>query len=210
VSSFRAVCFDVGGVLTQPIGPAFFANAEKAGVDVASVIPTFLRFSSEEDGDEPAHRLERGEITVEEFIGSLGEAGGAVRHLMHHESPYFVPASFEPHERMLGFVAEVHSRGLKTGLITNSIREWRPHWDRIIPHPENFDVILHSYEIGLRKPDQAMYRLAAERLEVPIADILYLDDFAANAVAARRAGMTVVDVDDHEKAIAEACSLLGW
>lgn len=204
------MCFDVGGVLTQPIGPAFFANAEKAGVDVTSVIPTFLSFSSEADGHEPAHRLERGEITVDEFIGSLGEAGTAVRHLMHHESPYFVPASFEAHLGMLDFVAEAHTRGLKTGLITNSIREWRPHWDRIIPHPENFDVILHSYEIGIRKPDEAMYHLAAERLEVSITEILYLDDFAANAVAARRAGMTVVDVHDHEIAIAEARALLGW
>ena len=43
-----------------------------------------------------------------------------------------------------------------------------------------------------------------------LSEILYLDDFAANAVAARRAGMTVVDVHDHDTAIAEARSLLGW
>jgi putative hydrolase of the HAD superfamily len=129
---------------------------------------------------------------------------------MHHESPHFVPASFEPHAGMFEFVAEVHAGGYKTGLITNSVAEWRPSWDRIIPHPEQFDVILHSYEVGLRKPDTAIYHLAAERLGVDIAEILYLDDFPANAVAGRRAGMTVVDVQDHATAIAEARSLLGW
>ena len=204
------MCFDVGGVLTYPIGPVFAARAQAAGVDLHQVAGTFRSFSSPDDGDEPAHKLERGEITVEEFIDTLGQAGPAARHLMHHESPFFVPEAFRPHEGMHDFVREVRAHGLKTALITNSVTEWKPWWDRVIPEPEAFDAIVHSCEVGLRKPGLGIYELTAELLGVEPGEILFLDDFPAMAAAGREAGFVVIDVHDHDQAIAEARALLGF
>jgi putative hydrolase of the HAD superfamily len=210
VSKIKAVCFDVGGVLTHPIRPVFVARAMEAGLDPHSVAGVFGSFSSAEDAEEPAHKLERGEITVEEFIDTLGDAGPAARHLMHHESPYFVPEGFTPHEGMHAFVREVKAHGYKTALITNSVVEWKPWWDRVIPEPETFDAIVHSCEVGLRKPGLGIFRLTAELLGVEPDEILFLDDFPAMAAAGREAGMVVIDVHDHDQAIAEARALLGF
>ena len=50
------------------------------------------------------------------------------------------------------------------------------------------DDIVYSHEVGLRKPDPAIYALAAERLGVAPYEVLFLDDVSANVEAARHAG----------------------
>lgn len=210
VTLIKAVCFDMGGVLTHPIGPVFMDRALAAGVDPHDVMGTFRSFSSADDGDEPAHQLERGEITVEEFFEALGPVAPSVWHLMHPDSPNFVPNGFVRHDGMHDFLREVKASGLKTGLITNSVYEWKPKWDELIPDHDLFDTIVHSCEVGLRKPGLEIFELTCRRLGVEPGEVLFLDDFPANADAARRAGMVVVDVADHDVAIAEARRLLGW
>ena len=78
-----------------------------------------------------------------------------------------------------------------------------------MPPHDRFDVVLFSCEVGLRKPNPAIYELALERLGVAAEAALFLDDFAAMAEGARRVGMTAIDVVDHDDAIAQARSLLG-
>ena len=48
------------------------------------------------------------------------------------------------------------------------------------------DDIVYSHEVGLRKPDPAIYALAAARLGVAPYEVLFLDDVSANVGAARR------------------------
>jgi putative hydrolase of the HAD superfamily len=40
--------------------------------------------------------------------------------------------------------------------------------------------VVISSQVGLRKPDPAIYRLAAEKLAVPPERIVFVDDIAAN------------------------------
>jgi putative hydrolase of the HAD superfamily len=52
-----------------------------------------------------------------------------------------------------------------------------------------FDDVVCSAEVGLAKPDAAIYRLAAERLGLPPAACVFVDDLEANVEAARALGM---------------------
>jgi putative hydrolase of the HAD superfamily len=52
-----------------------------------------------------------------------------------------------------------------------------------------FDDVVCSAEIGLAKPDPAVYRLAAERLRLPTSACVFVDDHEANVTAARETGM---------------------
>jgi putative hydrolase of the HAD superfamily len=52
-----------------------------------------------------------------------------------------------------------------------------------------FDDVVCSAEVGLAKPDPAIYRLAAERLALPPAACVFVDDLEANVTAARETGM---------------------
>jgi putative hydrolase of the HAD superfamily len=51
-----------------------------------------------------------------------------------------------------------------------------------------FDVVICSAEVGLIKPDLALYRESARRFAVSPADCFFTDDTPVNVVAARRAG----------------------
>jgi putative hydrolase of the HAD superfamily len=53
-----------------------------------------------------------------------------------------------------------------------------------------FDAALVSAEEGMAKPEPAIYRLAAARLELPPEACLFVDDHGPNVAAAREVGMT--------------------
>lgn len=52
-----------------------------------------------------------------------------------------------------------------------------------------FDDLVVSAEVGMAKPDPAVFRLAAERLGVAPAECVFVDDWDQNVEAARALGM---------------------
>ena len=72
----RAVLFDFGGVLTEPMAPMFAAVAAAAGAEPAEVAS--LLVGSYHGDDHPLHRLERGEGTFEDLC-RWGDEEGARR-----------------------------------------------------------------------------------------------------------------------------------
>jgi putative hydrolase of the HAD superfamily len=71
------------------------------------------------------------------------------------------------------------------------------HWEQLarLGMLDAFDLALGSHELGVRKPDPAIYREALSRLAVPADAVLFFDDSAANVDAARGVGMQAVHVD---------------
>ena len=66
-----------------------------------------------------------------------------------------------------------------------------------------------SSEVGLRKPDPAIYALAAERVGVEPAACVYVDDLPGNLKPARALGMaTVLHRGDARSTLAEVDALL--
>jgi len=102
----------------------------------------------------------------------------------------------------------VRRRGYRMGLLTNNVREWEHRWRAMLPVEELFDEVVDSARVGLRKPDPAIYALAAERLDVPGGEIVFLDDFAPNCLAAHAAGWTAVRFADTTQAIAALDAVL--
>lgn len=205
----RAVCFDIAGVLTRPIGPAFVAQTVAAGLDVLDLQNSALvALSMPGDSDLPANRLERGEISLAEFFDTVHPGDRATRVLFDPVSPHFVPAFFEPSEPMHAFVDDLVADGYRLGVISNGVHEWVPWWEAMIPLRDRFDVVVHSCQVGLRKPNPAIYYHALVQLGVEPHEALFLDDFDAMVDGARSIGMHVVHVTDHDAAIAEARFLL--
>jgi len=71
------------------------------------------------------------------------------------------------------------------------------HWDRNtheIGVTEQFEVAISSHQVGLAKPDPAIYLTALERLRVAAADVVFFDDVAANVTAARDLGIRAFQV----------------
>ncbi len=65
------------------------------------------------------------------------------------------------------------------------------------------DDLVYSHEVGLAKPDAAVYELAAGRLGVRPEEVVFLDDVEVNVEAARAAGWHAVLHEETERSIAE-------
>lgn len=79
------------------------------------------------------------------------------------------------------------SRGLRTALLSNTEAPAAAFF-RSQNHP-GFDLLVFSCEVGLIKPDPAIFILAASRLELPTHSLLFVDDNPDFAEAARHAGL---------------------
>ncbi len=92
---------------------------------------------------------------------------------------------------MREFTQELRSRGLKLALLSNaglSLRAVLQTWE-LVPL---FDCVVISAEVGMRKPDPAIFRHAADCLEVPAASCLFVDDREGNVNAALELGMQAI------------------
>ncbi|MDF2721228.1 MAG: hypothetical protein K0Q59_903 [Paenibacillus sp.] len=80
-------------------------------------------------------------------------------------------------------------QGLKIGLISNCTEEEVRGWDGC-GLGEWFDDVIFSYQVGLAKPDTAIYKLACERLGVQPEQCMFIGDGGSNELnGAETAGM---------------------
>ena len=208
-ASIKAVVFDVGGVLTSPLRETFEKISAEGAIDLAKVGPQFRdTFMAGHDGDRPSHRLERGQISMDEFVATLGEARDAVWTLMHPDSPHSLFTHVTPHEGMHRLVDDARGAGYLTGIVSNIFTEYIPRWDEITNHVGRFDSVVYSCVAGVRKPNRAIFDIALDELSVEAHETLFIDDTADMVSAARDYGFVAVQVDDHDEAIAEARRLL--
>jgi 2-haloacid dehalogenase len=62
----------------------------------------------------------------------------------------------------------------------------------VYPMLRQFDGLLRSAEVGLLKPDPAIYEAFLGRFELDASDCVFIDDSVANIVAAREIGMATI------------------
>lgn len=189
------VIFDVGGVLSRAGRHGDFAR--RFPPDQADTVVRILLGDYAEDGDHPWHRLERGEITLEENrrLNRLALADAGI------ELPTPPPGGqpmieFDPNEPVVQLVHDLKAAGLRLGVLTNNVAEFRDRWRAMLPFDELFDDVVDSHEVGLRKPNPAIYQLALARLGAEAGRTGFLDDVVSNVVAAESVGMRAVLVDD--------------
>jgi FMN phosphatase YigB (HAD superfamily) len=104
--------------------------------------------------------------------------------------------------QLFDWFAGVRARRLKAGILSNSgpgAREAEACWG----FEAVTDDIVYSHEVGLAKPDPAIYELTASRLGVAGEEIVFLDDVEVNVEGARRAGWHAVQHVDTERSITE-------
>jgi epoxide hydrolase-like predicted phosphatase len=105
-------------------------------------------------------------------------------------------------QRLFDWFAGLRDRGLRTGILSNSgpgAREAERHYG----FEGITDDIVYSHEVGLKKPDPAVFELTASRLGVQPAEVAFLDDVPANVDAARALGWHAVLHLETAQSIAE-------
>ena len=209
--TLRALVVDYGGVLTSPLQDSMASFCEDDEIDLAAFNRVIREWLGSSYGDEaatnPMHALERGEMAIPDFERELA------RRLTTHDGRAVEPAGllsrmfagFQPQRPMFDVVRRARGHGLRTALLSNS---WgmdypREEWDEL------FDAVVISGEVGMRKPEPAIYRLAAERVGAAPQECVFVDDLGTNlkgAVAVGRVGVKFVSA---EQAIEELEALFG-
>ncbi|WP_329453572.1 HAD-IA family hydrolase (plasmid) [Streptomyces sp. NBC_01724] len=115
-----------------------------------------------------------------------------------------VPAA----RRMAALVRAARAAGHRVALLSNSfgLDPFNPYehvgiWDL-------FDVHVVSEQVGIAKPDPAIYRLTLERIGLPAERCVFVDDHAVNLPPAAELGITTVHATGEDAAVAELEVLL--
>jgi putative hydrolase of the HAD superfamily len=196
----RGLIVDYGGVLTSDVFVSFRAFCEAEGIAADAVRD---RFRTDPAARDLLARLETGELAAADFEPRFGEmlgvaADGLIARLF---------AEMEPDAAMIAGVRDHRAAGARTALLSNS-------WGDATTYAREqlhdlFDAWVISSEVGLRKPDPAIYALAAERIGLPPAACVFVDDLPGNLKPARAMGMaTVLHRGDAEATLAEVRELL--
>jgi putative hydrolase of the HAD superfamily len=145
---------------------------------------------------------ERGEVTLERFVARLRElvteAGGYVS---RGDAQNFMGAMSDEsaaqrlRQEIVDAAARVHAV-MPTALLTNNIQEWREGWRGLLDLESLFDVVIDSSEVGIRKPEPAIYELTRAKLDLPHEAIFFLDDLGVNLKTARALGWQTMRYDD--------------
>lgn len=137
--------------------------------------------------DNPVFRLETGELTVPQFerllAAELITTTGAAIDETGLLKRMFGGATPDP--AMVELVRKARASGLHTALLSNSWGEGYPK-DLLI---ELFDTVVISGRIGLRKPDEPIYRHTLEQIGLPAGRTVFFDDAPVNVEAAQAVGM---------------------
>jgi epoxide hydrolase-like predicted phosphatase len=96
----------------------------------------------------------------------------------------------------------------RTGIVSNSFVGARERERERYSFEELTDTIVYSHEVGVAKPDPAIYRLACDRLGVRPEEAVFLDDREPAVEGARAVGMAGIVFRDNAQAIAEIERLL--
>jgi putative hydrolase of the HAD superfamily len=206
----RGVIIDWGGVMTNPILDTVDAwiRAEQIDRDSYTTVMRAWVMQAYGDGaDNPIHALERGECTDEEFERRLAD------HLTHADgrpvladgllARMFAASALET--AMLDLVRSLRAAGLRTALLSNS---WgNGDYPRHL-FPELFDVVVISCEVGMRKPEERIFRHTASLLDLAPEECVFIDDVQANVAAAEAIGLVALHHREPEPTIARLTELL--
>ena len=189
MTTIEAVLFDFGGVFTESPFLAAHEAGEELGIDVDVAFD--LCFGTyHDDGDHPWHRLERGEMTLEDARRTLREMA-VERGFDVDPIEFLFRLARDDHQRepIVQRALAIKAGGLRTACVTNNILEFGDGWRSLVPVDELFDAVIDSCQTGVRKPDPRIYRLALDAVDVDAEAAVFLDDHPANVAAAEAMGM---------------------
>ena len=199
--TLRGAIFDLGGVMTEPLGRHREQIVDPVQLDlVRFFVNEFRDVYHLPTGAHDLHLLETGVISDAEYFDRMtaryiAEGGHDAADARLAEYVVFGHGMVAC-AAMIDAVRQVKGAGYRTALLTNISRSGESLWRSLLPVDELFDVVVDSSQVQLRKPDPAIFLLTCERLGLEPAECLFVDDLRCNVDAATELGMTTIQCDE--------------
>jgi putative hydrolase of the HAD superfamily len=187
----KAVLFDYGMVLSAPPDPAAWAR-----------ILTITNLSEDILHREywaHRHAYDRGDLTADTYWHKAAAGAGIV--LTPTQLTELIAADTDLWSQlnppMLEWAQQLQRAGIPTGILSNMPDAMEAGLRARYQWIEAFDHNTWSHSLNLAKPEPAIYLHAAEGLQTPPANILFIDDKAENIEAAHAVGMQAIQYTTH-------------
>ncbi len=184
-SRYKGLLLDFGGVITSDFFGSIDDYCQRLGLPRGRFRELVTTNST---GRALYHQIERGEISQSAFEHELAAllgvpADGLIAGLL---------AGLQPDEGIIKAAARARASGVRVGVLSNSwgTEPFDPYAGYHLH--EHYDALIVSGEIGIRKPDPALYLLAADKLGLPATACVLVDDVAANLPPAAEVGMATI------------------
>lgn len=180
MNKIKAIIFDLGNVIAN----YDHMIAAKKMSNAVGIPATFIkRIILEEKNLNP---LEKGTLSEKEFWTRIEK--GIDRKIDSKLFDRLWEDIFSPNKNMEKLVGLLKKR-YRLALLSNMIPVQRDHLCKRFKIIKTFDVVIFSFEVGLRKPEKGIYKLALRRLRTRPEETLYFDDNLEFVRAARKLGI---------------------
>jgi len=182
---------DYGNVLTHPQDQTWMDGAaRRLGADPAAFRAAYWQHRHAYDADLSA-ATSWGRVAAASRPGAPGLDAGDLTWLIETDV-----ASWNIYnDPVWTLAAEFRRAGGRTAFLSNSGPEMMARVRTRWPLEARFDAVVISCEVGLSKPDPRIYELCLERLVLPAASTLFVDDRADNVEGAARIGLRTLQFE---------------
>jgi putative hydrolase of the HAD superfamily len=191
LTAIRAIFWDVGGVL---LTNAWDRTERTAALE---------HFQLDQEEFQGRHEMvvssfERGKITLDEYLD---------RTVFYSTRPFskdafrdYMFSLSQPLPGSLEFARALSDTGKYfMGTINNESRELNNYRIEKFGLRKVFRLFISSCFVGLRKPEQDIYRLALETTQIPADECCFIDDRALNLECAGKLGMQTIQMQNIEQ-----------
>ena len=198
VTRVRAVLFDLGGVVFDSPLDGFARYETEVGLPA-----NFIRTLNATNSDTNAWaRFERGELDRDSFVLAFEAEAIAAGHRLDGLR-VLESLKGEVRPAMVTALQRLRDADFRLAAVTNNIAPMASGGRDVSALLDLFDVVVESSVVGVRKPEEAFYRIALDQLAVDAHECVYLDDLGVNLKPARAMGMVTIKVLDADSALAE-------
>ena len=182
-SKIRAVVLDYGEVMClKPKGQVLDRMAKLFGMEPAEFFEKYIPSRGPYD---------QGVVGPEEYWAEFAKRAGvnAGDELIAQLRAWDTEMWGEVSGEMTDWLARLDEAGLKTALLSNMQHDMAAYARKNFAWLKHIDEQVLSCEVGLIKPDPAIFHLTAERVGVRPEEALLVDDREANIASAKGTGM---------------------
>jgi len=197
--TIKAVYFDLGGVIVRT---EFQSPRERLADRVGLTYEDLERIVFESKSSQDASI---GKISEDDHWKNVART----LHLPLKEKDTIHKEFFDGDIIDLGLLAYIRALRprYKTGLISNAWDGLRPYMERE-KFADAFDHLTISAEVGVMKPDAAIFQHALDQLGVKPKEAVFVDDFAENVAGCEAVGMHGIHFLSIEQALKDLKKLL--
>ena len=149
---------------------------------------------------------EEGKITLDEYLNRV--IFYKKRDFTFEEFRDYMFSLTTPHEDMIAFIKKIKQQyNLKIIAVSNEARELNEYRIKTFELNGFIDFFVSSCYVGMRKPDTAIFHLALDGAQVPVDEIVYIDDLKMFVDIATNLGIKSICHKDYSSTVKQ---LINW